>query len=80
MVLASAPYFLVPARRDVGVFEVLHLATDMTYYAFMDAADAFVATDAFQEAKATLFVSALVVGAFVWLWQHFNSGKPGGMG
>ena len=80
MVLAVAPYFLVPARRDVGVSEVLHLATDMTYYAFMDAADAFVATDAFQDAKVSLFLSALMVGFFVWLWQRFNSGKPGGTG
>jgi len=58
--------------------EVRDVATDMTYYAFMDAADAFVATDAFQDAKATLLVSALLVGFCVWLWQYFNSGKPGG--
>jgi len=52
----------------------------MTWYAFWDAADAFVATDAFQDAKGSLFLSALMVGFFVWLWQHFNSGRPGGMG
>ena len=45
MVLAVAPYFLVPARRDVGVFEVPDLATDMTLYEWLDATDAFVATE-----------------------------------
>ena len=52
----------------------------MTWYVFWDAADAFVATDAFQDAKATLLVWGLVALGLVWCWQHFNSGKPGGMG
>ena len=50
----------------------------LSWYGFWDAADAFVATEAFQDAKTSLFLSALMVGFFVWLWQHFNSGKPGG--
>ena len=78
MVLAVAPHRVVPAQRGVGVSEVPHLATDMTFYEVLDAADAFVATEAFQDAKTSLFLSALMVGFFVWLWQHFNSGKPGG--
>ena len=45
-----------------------------------DSADAWVATEAVQDAKVTLFVSVLMVGFFVWWWQHFNSGKRGGTG
>ena len=58
--------------------EVRDVATDMTLYEWLDATDAFVATDAFQDARGTLLAWGLVALGLVWLWQHFNSGKPRG--
>ena len=39
----------------------------MTWYAFWDAADAFVETEAFQDAKAALLVVGVIVVIWAWL-------------
>ena len=45
----------------------------MTWYAFWDAADAFVETDAWYTMKGWLIVFGVLI-----LWGYWHSGKPGG--
>ena len=48
------------------------------WYTWWDAADAWVETDAFQEAKGWFIVGCLGVAVLVMAWQEWRKG-PGGM-